>query len=252
MKRYVFIAAAVAVGIGAGASYAAIPDSNGVISGCYWTASTSSPPVQKGHFRIIDSSTQHCNHSESAISWNQAGQQGPPGAQGQPGAKGDKGDKGDQGPAWTPAYGIGDVLVDRGHGPSVWAEYSTTLGSPSAWGDNTGGTFRFTCRPAQAPCKVSLAARVSGAASVTVYPRILLYQQDYNNGGPSTYCEYGDGTDNNGTFATVGTTSTAITVGIGGTLDCPGSTQSYPANGTATSIDGPAGYYDVQTTLFFK
>ena len=240
MKRYVLIAAAVAVCVGASVAYASVPDGNGVIHACYRAKSG-------GSVRIIDlDKGQTCRSYEKGVTWNRTGPPGPPGASGPQGSKGDKGDP------WTPAYGIGDVLVDRGSGPATWAEYSTTIGSPSAWGDNTGGTFRFTCRPTQAPCKVSLAARVSGATSASVYPRILLYQQDYNNGGPSTYCEYGDGTDNNGTYATVGTSSTAITVGIGGSLDCPGSTQSYPPNGTATSIDVPAGYYDVQTTFFFK
>ena len=41
-------------------------------------------------------------------------------------------------------------------------------------------------------------------------------------------------------------------MGIGGTLDCPGSTQVYPAGGTATTIDVPAGYYDVMSTFTFK
>jgi hypothetical protein len=40
-------------------------------------------------------------------------------------------------------------------------------------------------------------------------------------------------------------------MGIGGTLDC-GSGQAYPTNGTATEIDVPAGYYDVQSTFYFQ
>jgi hypothetical protein len=255
MKKYVFIAVAVAVGIGAGASYAAIPDGNGVISGCYWTASTSSPPVQKGHFRIIDSSTQHCNHSEAAISWNQAGQQGPQGARGLKGDPGDKGDKGDQGPAWTPTYGTAYVYVKRGTGnPAEWADYTTTIGSPAPRGDNTGGTFRFTCRDTQAPCAITIAANVS-SGTATVYPRLLIQKQDYNNGGPSVYCEYADGINNGdipANYGSVSTSVTPLTMGIGGTLDCPGTTQSYPGAGTASEIDVPAGYYDVQSTFYFK
>ena len=245
MKRYLFIAAAVAVGIGASVAYAAVPDGNGVIHACYRTSSG-----DIGRLRVIDQAKhQVCGRFESSLSWNHMGPRGLQGLQGPSGPSGPKGDKGNP---WTPAYGLGYVLVDRGSGPAVWAEYSTTLGSPSAFGDSAGGTFRFTCRTAQAPCKVSLQAQVSGAASGTVYPRILLYQEDYNSGGPEMECEYGDGADNNGSSAPIGNTPTAITVGIGGSLDCPGTTQVYPTNGVATSIDVPAGYYDVQSTFFFK
>ena len=44
--------------------------------------------------------------------------------------------------------------------------------------------FRFTCRDTQAPCKLSFQA--TGPAGTTVYPRILIYKQDFNAGGPST------------------------------------------------------------------
>ena len=39
------------------------------------------------------------------------------------------GDTGAQGPPWQPEYGVGNVLVDRGSGASIWATYSTTVGS---------------------------------------------------------------------------------------------------------------------------
>jgi hypothetical protein len=83
-----------------------------------------------------------------------------------------------------------------------------------------------------------------------VYPRILLYQQDYNNGGPETYCEYGDGADNSGGTATVGTSSTAVPFGIGNSKDCPGMTDN--VGGVVTDYTVPAGYYDVQTTFYFR
>ena len=60
------------------------------------------------------------------------------------------------------------------------------------------GTFRFTCNAAQAPCRVSVVAKVLSDTSVAtgkVYPRVLIYR-----GGdpdsvvtPEFYCEYGDG-----------------------------------------------------------
>lgn len=261
MKRYVFMAAAIAVAVGAGVAYAAVPDGSGVIHACYRTNGEHGSG-EFGKLRVIDPTRgQHCKGNEAALSWNHTGPQGAPGPQGASGPSGPvgatgpsgpAGAPGPQGPPWTPAYGLAYVLVDRGSGPAPWAEYSTTLGSPSAFGDSAGGTFRFTCKPTQAPCKVSLAAEVSGVASGTVYPRILLYQQDYNNGGPEVYCEYGDGADNSGSYAPIGNSPTPVTVGIGGSLDCPGTTQSYPTDGTATEIDVPAGYYDVQSTFFFK
>ena len=193
-----------------------------------------------------------------------AGVGGQPGANGTNGAKGDigatgaggatganglKGDKGDQGAAWVPSYGIADVKVSRGGNPAAtWATYSTTLGSPV--GDTASGSFRFTCSTANAPCKVFLDAYTSGTKSAALYPRMIIYRQDYNNGGPSSMCEYGDGADNNGGAQALTTTATPTTLGIGGSLDC-NSTQTYPADGTASEIWVPGGYYDVWTTLDF-
>lgn len=177
-----------------------------------------------------------------------AGPAGPKGDQGAQGPKGDKGDPGQQGPAWAPSYGIAQVLVQRGTGsPTPWATYSTTIGSPV--GDSAGGTFRFTCSTANAPCEVSVQAYAT-ESGVTMYPRLLLYREDYNSGGPESFCEYGDGTDNNGGVATLGTSASGVTLGIGGSLDC-GSSQAYPPNGVASEIEVPAGYYDVFSSFTF-
>jgi hypothetical protein len=246
-------AATVAMLVVAGVAYATIPDSGGVIHGCYQV----DPKGNLGPnatLRLVDASAankdaQGCKNNEKAIAWNQTGPTGPTGATG---ATGSTGATGANGSAWTPAYGIAAVLVDRGTGSTPWATYSTTLGSPAPFGDSTGGVFRFTCRDTQAPCRITIAGEVSGLAGATMYPRLLIYKQDYFNAGPEVYCEYADGADNNGTYAPVGTSFTPVTMGIGGTLDCPGKTQAYPANGTATEIDVPAGYYDVNSTFYFK
>lgn len=67
------------VGIG----LAAIPSSNGVISGCFVKKS--------GAVRVLDAELgQTCKKTEQALNWNQQGPAGTPGAQGA---------KGDQGPA---------------------------------------------------------------------------------------------------------------------------------------------------------
>jgi hypothetical protein len=96
--RFVFagrarwIALVVAVGglAAGGIAWAAIPDSNGVIHGCY--AKTN------GTLRVIDSSSQNCDtKKEVALNWNQTGPKGATGAEGPTGPKGDTGDVGPTG-----------------------------------------------------------------------------------------------------------------------------------------------------------
>jgi hypothetical protein len=88
-------------GIGS-AAYAAIPDSGGVINGCYLRGA--------GVLRVIDSPTQNCTRLETPISWSQRGPQGIQGLQGIQGAKGDTGPQGIQGPKGdTGAQGLQGV-----------------------------------------------------------------------------------------------------------------------------------------------
>src|SRR3954452_23467193 len=77
---------------------AAIPNSTGVINGCY--------QKNVGNLRVIDPSAgDSCRPSEIGISWSQTGPQGPQGIpgpqgpQGLPGPKGDTGATGATGPA---------------------------------------------------------------------------------------------------------------------------------------------------------
>ena len=197
-----------------------------------------------------------------------AGQQGVagiPGADGAQGPKGDNGAKGDPGvngkdgkdgvDAPAAEYGVGTVNVKRGAGnPSAWATYSVRLGSPV--GSTTGGTFRFTCSTANAPCAVAVKAAVlsSATGNVNVYPRVLISRQDYDNGGPTSYCEYGDGSTGAGVFAVAKQASTAtpaytaMPINIGGSADCGGPDASA---GDVTQITVPSGYYDVQSTFLF-
>ena len=155
--------------------------------------------------------------------------------------------------SWNTAplsYGVGSVWVKRGtSNPTSWAEFTTTVGAGNNMGDSTGGTFRFTCSDAQAPCQVSAKAFTDNP-DVFVYPRLDIMRQDLN-GGAETYCEYADGTDNDGGAMTVGHTQTALTLGVGGSLDC-GTSQTLPASGVVDEIDVPAGHYDVATTFYFK
>jgi hypothetical protein len=73
-------------------AYASIPDSNGVIYGCYKKSG--------GTLRVIDYPTQQCDpRAETLISWNQTGPQGPAGPQGPVGPQGPAGPQGPEGPA---------------------------------------------------------------------------------------------------------------------------------------------------------
>jgi hypothetical protein len=93
--RRLALVAALAL-VGAGVAYAAIPDSSGVIHGCYST--------KNGSLRVIDSAAK-CANGEVALNWNQQGPKGdtgapgPQGPKGDPGAIGPQGPKGDAGPA---------------------------------------------------------------------------------------------------------------------------------------------------------
>ena len=76
------LAIAVAATVGAGVAFAQIPAASGVISACY-TKST-------GTIRVIDAGGT-CKSSESPLSWNQAGIQGPAGPAGTTGPQGPAG-----------------------------------------------------------------------------------------------------------------------------------------------------------------
>src|SRR3954452_1462040 len=87
---------------GGGIAYAAIPDSGGVIHGCF---------KDNGDLRVIDPAAAKkdaCKNNETALTWNQqgpagtpgpAGPAGPAGPTGPAGTKGDTGAPGPAGPA---------------------------------------------------------------------------------------------------------------------------------------------------------
>lgn len=60
--------------VAGGVALATIPDSNGVLHGCYQKSS--------GNLRIIDTSVANCRPSETAISWNATGPAGDVGPRG--------------------------------------------------------------------------------------------------------------------------------------------------------------------------
>ncbi len=171
-----------------------------------------------------------------------AGPQGPPGPDGPLGPVGPSGGTGSTGPSGPSGgstageYAVANVFVSRGGGaPAIWATYSGALGSPI--GTTTGGDFRFTCSIAQArvQIKVSIAAAVlsNTPGSALMYARVTIYKQFVDD--PEVLCEYADGSDNNGTPATISrvpmstsvvSISTPLNMGIGGSLDC-GTSQPY-------------------------
>jgi hypothetical protein len=63
-------------------AHAAIPDSSGVIHGCYQN--------HDGRLRVVDNPTT-CRHDETALSWSQTGPLGPQGPVGAPGPQGPQG-----------------------------------------------------------------------------------------------------------------------------------------------------------------
>ncbi len=68
------VTAVVVVAIAGGVTYAVADiGGGGVINGCYKS--------QNGQLRLIDPASASCNPSETAISWNQTGPQGPAGSQ---------------------------------------------------------------------------------------------------------------------------------------------------------------------------
>jgi hypothetical protein len=91
-RRGALAVAAVGLVAIAGAVTYAVADigGGGVINGCYKT--------QNGQLRLIDPATGHCLPSETPISWNQSGTQGPPGPTGPAGPTGPKGAIGPAGP----------------------------------------------------------------------------------------------------------------------------------------------------------
>jgi len=104
--------AALVVALG-GVAYATIPDSGGVIHGCYLKAN--------GSLRVIDPSAgEKCTKREAAIQWSQTGPKGPPGSTGA------------TGPAGPPATSLWAVVGPDGSllgGSNVTSAYSFSPGN---------------------------------------------------------------------------------------------------------------------------
>lgn len=151
-------------------------------------------------------------------------------------------------------YGVGEVLVDRGTGASAWATYSTPLGSPV--GDTAQGTFRFTCKNVTTGCDLSVQAYAT-TPGYEVYPRLLINKSGDDTSNAETYCEYADGSTNEGASTTLGSTAVTVPLAVGSSYDCGSLVQTGPTADGVTSINVPGAvgvgeHYDVQTTLTFS
>jgi Collagen triple helix repeat (20 copies) len=128
-RRGALAVTAVALVAIAGAVTYAVADvgGGGVINGCYKS--------QNGQLRVIDPATDHCLPSETAISWNQTGTQGPPGPTGPAGPTGPQGPTGDTG-ATGPAGPTGATGPTGPQGPGT----KTISGIVNAAGVTLAGT----------------------------------------------------------------------------------------------------------------
>lgn len=121
-RRAAVLGAAIsALLLSTGIAAASIPDTSGVIHGCY---------AKGGDIRVIDAPREQCKAGEKAVDWNQIGPQGPAGVQGPVGP---------QGPAGAP----GPVGPQGPEGPVGPA------GPPSAWIESLDQLAGLPCRVAQ-------------------------------------------------------------------------------------------------------
>jgi len=165
------LGATLAVGLGAaGIAVASIPDSGGVIHGCYSKAN--------GTLKVIDSAkVAACPSGAASLRWNQtgpqgatgargaqgpAGPQGPAGSQGQPGAQGAAGPTGPQGLA-GPGY---DFTTSTGTSGPMLAGAGTYFVDVTAQVFNQSGTNGGIC--AVTAKDTALATTLDGFATTWV------------------------------------------------------------------------------------
>jgi hypothetical protein len=148
MKRLLIATTVAGVTLAAGVAYASIPDSNGVIHGCYNTNPARGP---LGALRVVDTGQgQTCATGESSVAWSQTGPKGatgPKGPQGLQGATGPAGpsDGGNAGTAGTQTVTVpagGDATVGFATGTLPAGDY---LYSGSIYVEPNGGTVTTAC-----------------------------------------------------------------------------------------------------------
>ena len=174
-RKAVAIAFTVAAVV-AGAAYAAIPDSAGVIHGCYTN--------RGGILRVIDPSAgAKCTSLETAISWNQKGLKGDTGAQGPAGPQGAQGPQGTAGTIGRlddlegiPCKGVNSkpANVHLSYGTGIEAPVTLVcithlVGNPGPFTMHlTGGTFALPLRSFPLPSGGQLSGEIDLGGKVTV------------------------------------------------------------------------------------
>jgi len=124
-RTVAYVAVALVALTAAGIASATIPDSSGVIHGCYAKASGGAPP---GTLRVIDTGLgQSCGLNEVALNWNQQGVKGATGPQGPKGPTGSQGPPGGQGPQ-GPAGPTGPSGTSHGYGHATGGIALDTIG----------------------------------------------------------------------------------------------------------------------------
>ena len=122
-RTAVALSASAALVAGVGWAQAAIPDEQGMITGCYNSTS--------GALRVIDAAKTKCASSERALTWNQRGvpgPAGPSGAAGPAGPAGPTGPTGSPGPAGISGYEFvesPEITVSPGQPLAHWEHCST-------------------------------------------------------------------------------------------------------------------------------
>ena len=186
--------------IAGGVAYATIPDSGGVIHGCYNNA---------GHLRVIQSG-QSCRKHEETLNWNQKGKPGPAGPAGNQGPAGPAGAQGPAGGARGPAGPVGPagsagpVGPSGPVGPGVSAWFRTgpqgeviasgpgsVLVTAQGYGYyNVGNGNTSGCGAIGTSNDGNISTGANGAASVSVYPEggngvfVELWQAHWPLSGP--------------------------------------------------------------------
>lgn len=119
---------------GTGIAMAAIPDSGGVIHGCYKPNSNGSNSA----LGVIDTvlSGGHCPTGDTALTWNQTGPQGPQGATGATGATGAQGPAG---PSGMSGYQIVTAAPSSGYFSTIGAAVVATVTCPAGEKAISGG-----------------------------------------------------------------------------------------------------------------
>jgi Collagen triple helix repeat (20 copies) len=150
-------------------AYASIPDSSGVIHGCY---------NPKGTLRVIDSSTDTCKPNETGLDWSQtgppgpqgsAGPQGAPGPMGAPGPQGAQGTQGLQGPQ-GPAGPPGTANVHFAH---LSINLTLDAGDATSLTHNGNGDWNVTFGVDVSQCSYQVTPSIGVPTALSVVANVV-------------------------------------------------------------------------------